>query len=85
MHEIKNTLINIDPLTTLLSTTGGSLASVIVSFLFNFLYLLVGYWYTESDGYDICWTMPHCILALRLIGRKSIKMYMSTKRGGFKK
>lgn len=52
----------------ILTAAGGSLASVIVSFLFNFLYLLVGYWYTESDGYDICWTMPHCILALRLIG-----------------
>lgn len=47
---------------------GGTLLSVILSFAFNFLYLLVGYIYTESDGYDICWTMPHCVLCLRLIG-----------------
>jgi len=47
---------------------GGTLTSVIVSFIFNFGYLLVGYVYTESEGYDICWTMPHCVLCLRLIG-----------------
>jgi len=52
----------------ILVSAGGSLASVVISFLFNFLYLLVGYWYTESDSYDICWTMSHCILCLRLIG-----------------
>jgi len=47
---------------------GGTLASVVISFLFNMGYLLIGYWYTESEGYDICWTMPHCVLCLRLIG-----------------
>lgn len=31
-------------------------------------YLLVGYHFTESDEYDILWTMPHCVLVLRLIG-----------------
>ena len=46
----------------------GTLTSVIVSFVLNLGYLLVGYLYTESDGYDICWTMPHCVLTLRLIG-----------------
>jgi lysophospholipid acyltransferase 5 len=51
----------------ILATIGGSLLSVIVSFLFNFLYLIIGYWYTEMDGYLICWTMPHCTLCLRLI------------------
>jgi hypothetical protein len=30
---------------------------------------LVGYWYTASENYDICWTMPHCVLSLRLIGK----------------
>jgi hypothetical protein len=29
----------------------------------------VGYWYTASENYDICWTMPHCVLSLRLIGK----------------
>jgi lysophospholipid acyltransferase 5 len=42
---------------------------VVVSFVFNFGYLLVGYWYTASENYDICWTMPHCVLSLRLIGK----------------
>ena len=28
----------------------------------------MGYVYTETEGYDICWTMPHCVLSLKLIG-----------------
>jgi len=52
----------------ILTAAGGTLTSVIISFIFNFGYLLVGYYYTESEGYDICWTMPHCVLCLRLIG-----------------
>jgi len=52
----------------ILLCAGGTLISVIVSFLFNFGYLLVGYVYTETEGYDICWTMPHCVLSLKLIG-----------------
>lgn len=39
-----------------------------VSFIFHLGYLLVGYYYTSSDTYDIKWTMPHCVLVLRLIG-----------------
>lgn len=39
-----------------------------VSFAFHLGYLLVGYYYTSSDTYDIKWTMPHCVLVLRLIG-----------------
>ncbi|CEF59888.1 Lysophospholipid acyltransferase 5 [Strongyloides ratti] len=31
-------------------------------------YLLIGYWFTESDEYDINWTTPYCIMVLRLIG-----------------
>ncbi|XP_040572686.1 lysophospholipid acyltransferase 5 isoform X2 [Lepeophtheirus salmonis] len=41
--------------------------STLLSFIFNFGYLVVGYWFTETDSYDICWTMPHCVLTLRLI------------------
>jgi len=52
----------------ILLCAGGTLVSVVVSFLFNFGYLLVGYVYTETEGYDICWTMPHCVLSLKLIG-----------------
>lgn len=39
-----------------------------VSFAFHLGYLLIGYYYTSSDTYDIKWTMPHCVLVLRLIG-----------------
>lgn len=27
-----------------------------------------GYYYTGTDTYDIKWSMPHCVLTLRLIG-----------------
>lgn len=38
----------------------------IISCTFNVLYLLVGYICTESEVYDITWTMPHCVLTLKL-------------------
>lgn len=38
------------------------------SFVFHMLYLLLGYYYTSTETYDITWTMPHCVLTLRLIG-----------------
>lgn len=39
-----------------------------VNFGFHMSYLLIGYYLTESNEYDILWTMPHCVLVLRLIG-----------------
>ncbi|XP_068621990.1 lysophospholipid acyltransferase 5 [Battus philenor] len=39
----------------------------ILTFVFNMTYLLVGYVMTESEDYDITWTMPHCVLTLKLI------------------
>ncbi|XP_055623520.1 lysophospholipid acyltransferase 5 [Toxorhynchites rutilus septentrionalis] len=39
-----------------------------LSFGYHMGYLLIGYYFTTSDTYDIKWTMPHCVLALRLIG-----------------
>ena len=47
---------------------GGSLTAVILSFLLNMGYLLAGYWYVAKEEYDISWTMPQCVLCLRLIG-----------------
>lgn len=41
---------------------------VITSFIFNMTYLLLGYYTTSTDDYDIKWTMPQCVLTLRLIG-----------------
>ncbi|XP_030370390.1 lysophospholipid acyltransferase 5 [Scaptodrosophila lebanonensis] len=41
---------------------------LIINFLFHMSYLLLGYYFTASNEYDILWTMPHCILVLRMIG-----------------
>lgn len=41
--------------------------NAIVTFAFNMTYLLAGYVVTESEDYDITWTMPHCVLTLKLI------------------
>lgn len=38
------------------------------TFIFHMGYLLAGYLLTSTDTYDIKWTMPHCVLVLRLIG-----------------
>lgn len=32
------------------------------------VFVLKGYYKTGTDGYDINWSMPHCVLALRLTG-----------------
>lgn len=47
---------------------GGTKISVFILFSFNLLYLITGYVFVSSDGYDIKWTTPQCILCLRLIG-----------------
>lgn len=41
--------------------------NAIITFIFNLSYLLIGYVQTESEEYDITWTMPHCVLTLKLI------------------
>ena len=67
-EDLKHSIYAIAGTYLILVGAGGTLLSVIISFIFNFGYLLVGYYFTESEGYDICWTMPHCVLTLRLIG-----------------
>jgi len=52
----------------LLLAAGGTLLSVVLSLLFNMAYLMAGYWYMAGEEYDISWTMPQCVLCLRLIG-----------------
>ncbi|XP_046432048.1 lysophospholipid acyltransferase 5 [Neodiprion fabricii] len=52
----------------ILKIVGGTNLSVIMSFVFNLTYLLVGYYTTSTEEYDIKWTMPQCVLTLRLIG-----------------
>jgi len=51
-----------------LACLGGTIVAVSISFLLNMSYLLAGYWYMAKDEYDISWTMPQCVLCLRLIG-----------------
>jgi lysophospholipid acyltransferase 5 len=46
----------------------GTLASTIFLFVFQLGYLVVGYFALNKDTYDISWTMPHCVMTLRLIG-----------------
>lgn len=46
---------------------GGTALSVAIVFIGNLTYLLVGYYSTSTDQYDIKWTMPYCLLTLRLI------------------
>lgn len=41
---------------------------IVTTFLFHMIYLLNGYYITATETYDITWTMPHCVLTLKLIG-----------------
>ncbi|CAG8488359.1 15584_t:CDS:2 [Cetraspora pellucida] len=70
-HHIKHSLIT--TIVTWLFCYLGSIfrnrvLSAIASFLFNVTYLLVGYYMTATDDYDVSWTMPQCVLCLRMIG-----------------
>ncbi|KAI8594437.1 hypothetical protein EDD21DRAFT_345490 [Dissophora ornata] len=40
----------------------------VISFVFNFGYLLTSYQYAATEGYDICYTMQQCVQCLRMIG-----------------
>lgn len=51
-----------------ISLLKASALSVGIVFISTFSYLLTGYILTSSETYDITWTMPYCILVLRLIG-----------------
>ena len=47
---------------------GGTALSVAATFIFTMSYLLYGYYTTGTTDYDIKWTMPQCVLTMRLIG-----------------
>ena len=42
--------------------------STIFMYIFHMAYLGGGYYFKQTTGYDINWTMPGCVLCLRLIG-----------------
>uniref|UniRef100_A0A1B6D3K0 Lysophospholipid acyltransferase 5 n=1 Tax=Clastoptera arizonana TaxID=38151 RepID=A0A1B6D3K0_9HEMI len=46
----------------------GTISSVIIILVFTMTYLLIGYHKTSSETYEINWTMPQCVLTLRLTG-----------------
>ncbi|XP_069038530.1 lysophospholipid acyltransferase 5 isoform X2 [Lepisosteus oculatus] len=52
----------------MLRLMGRTVTGMVSSFLFQMMYLLLGYYYTATDQYDIKWTMPHCVLTLKLVG-----------------
>uniref|UniRef100_A0A2R5LM33 Lysophospholipid acyltransferase 5 n=1 Tax=Ornithodoros turicata TaxID=34597 RepID=A0A2R5LM33_9ACAR len=63
-----HSVINIGVVYGVLLVAGGTLFSAVFTFVFCMGYLLAGYFFTATGDYDITWTMPHCILCLRLIG-----------------
>ncbi|XP_063150739.1 lysophospholipid acyltransferase 5 [Candoia aspera] len=52
----------------ILRLMGRTITAVATSFCFQMTYLTFGYYFTATEYYDIKWTMPHCVLALKLIG-----------------
>ncbi|XP_077454378.1 lysophospholipid acyltransferase 5 isoform X1 [Stigmatopora argus] len=52
----------------MLRLMGRTVTGILSSFSFQMFYLLAGYYYTATEEYDIKWTMPHCVLTLKLIG-----------------
>ena len=56
-----------------------SFYSAVCAFIFQLGYLSVGlYFENATTDYKVTWTMPHCILCLRLIGT-AIDVYDGTK------
>jgi lysophospholipid acyltransferase 5 len=52
----------------ILIVIGGTLISIVCVFIFTMVYLLAGYYMTGTETYDFKWSMPQCVLTLRLIG-----------------
>uniref|UniRef100_A0A8D0HCX7 Lysophospholipid acyltransferase 5 n=1 Tax=Sphenodon punctatus TaxID=8508 RepID=A0A8D0HCX7_SPHPU len=52
----------------ILRLMGRTVTAVCTTFCFQMAYLMAGYYFTATEHYDIKWTMPHCVLTLKLIG-----------------
>ncbi|KAK2183141.1 hypothetical protein NP493_318g04061 [Ridgeia piscesae] len=65
--NVLHTAVNILIIYVLLRVNGGTVMSVVLSFIINMTYLLVGYYVNMTGVYNIAWTTPHCVLTLRLI------------------
>jgi len=66
-NDVAHSMICVGATWALLQAMGGTMASVIAANVFHMTYLLAGYHSTATASYDITWTMPHCVLTLRLI------------------
>lgn len=66
--HVYHSLINIIVIYILLKICGGTKLSVAAAFLYNITYLVLGYLCEDiaKGTYNISWTMPHCVLTLRL-------------------
>ncbi|KAK7094232.1 lysophospholipid acyltransferase 5-like [Littorina saxatilis] len=66
--DVYHSMFNITFIYILLRVAGGTKFSAVFAFFFNLTYLVVGYYYEVVSGkeYNISWTMPHCVLTLRL-------------------
>ncbi|NXX50241.1 MBOA5 acyltransferase, partial [Tricholaema leucomelas] len=52
----------------ILRLMGRTVTAIFTTFCFQMTYLMAGYYCTATERYDIKWTMPHCVLTLKLIG-----------------
>uniref|UniRef100_A0A0N5A0D2 Lysophospholipid acyltransferase 5 n=1 Tax=Parastrongyloides trichosuri TaxID=131310 RepID=A0A0N5A0D2_PARTI len=66
--EIYHTLIAIVAAYILTNYMASNKLLPILAHGFFLGHLLIGYWFSESDEYDINWTTPYCIMVLRLVG-----------------
>lgn len=70
--DIYHSLITVMTTYGLCYFVGGVLKNRFLSaaliFLFNVVYLTVGYYFNCNGDYDLTWTMPQCVLCLRMIG-----------------
>ncbi|XP_038044395.1 lysophospholipid acyltransferase 5-like [Patiria miniata] len=67
-YDVIHSAISIVVNYALLVTMGGTQLMVALSFIFNMGYLLTAYALFSTDGYDLIWTTPHCILIFKMIG-----------------
>ncbi|XP_050413447.1 lysophospholipid acyltransferase 5 [Patella vulgata] len=66
--DMYHCLLNIVIIYILLLISPGTKLSVGLAFFINTMYLTLGYISHSTDSYDFKWTMPHCVLTLRLTG-----------------
>ncbi|XP_039287249.1 lysophospholipid acyltransferase 5 [Nilaparvata lugens] len=66
--DILHTVVTVVIVYIVLLVFQNSYRGPIIVLSFTMAYLLIGYYMTATDTYDIKWTMPQCVLTLRLSG-----------------